>query len=57
MIPETRQDRRPASPTAGAVAVRLPDGHPLGEWAVMTLDRGGAYCTTAEVADWTPLYP
>lgn len=55
MIPEVRQDQRDGSRTFGAVAVKLPDGSPLGEWAVMTTTSGGSFTPAATVADWTVL--
>ena len=58
MIPEVRQDQRPESRTFRAVAVQIPPDSPLaafGEWAVMTLDAGGAYVAAGQVADWTVL--
>lgn len=53
MTPEVRQDRREGSRTFGAVAVKLPDGSPFGEWAVMTTTSGGSFTTAATVAGWT----
>ena len=52
-VPEVRQDRRPGSPTFGAVAVAQNVGSPLGEWAYMSTASGGGKCTAAEIADWT----
>lgn len=52
MNPEVRQCRDESSPLFGAVAVKLPDGSPLGEYGVMTLKRGGHFAEAAEVADW-----
>ena len=55
MIPETRQDCRPKSNTFGAVAVKLPAGSALGDYGVMTVDRGGSFATADQVEDWTVL--
>lgn len=49
-LPQVRQN-----PITGAVAVKLPDGSPLGEWAVMTVDRGGAFVPAASVDGWVVL--
>lgn len=54
-IPPVRQDRRPESPTFGAIAVKLPDGSPLGEWGFMTLTSGGGFLPASQVAAWTEL--
>ena len=55
--PDARQDLRPGSPTFGAVAVKLPENSPLGEWGYMTLAQGGGFLPTAKVADWQPMIP
>jgi hypothetical protein len=55
MIPEVRQDCRLKSRTFGAVAVKLPDGSALGEYGVMTVDRGGSFATADQVKDWAVL--
>jgi hypothetical protein len=39
-------------PKTGAVAVKLPKGSVLGEWAVMTLKAGGHFARTDEVSEW-----
>lgn len=54
MIPEVRQDCRPGSSSYGAVAVRLHNS-PLGEYGVMTVDRGGSFARFEQVKDWTVL--
>ncbi|MCV7208421.1 hypothetical protein [Mycolicibacterium canariasense] len=55
MVPEVRQDQDPESMTFGAIAVKLPDGSPLGEWGYMTTNAGGGFCRAARVADWVIL--
>lgn len=42
----------------GAVAVKLPDGSPLGAYGVMTLNRGGDFRTVEQIEgsdSWTSL--
>lgn len=56
-MPEVRQDMREDSPTFGAVAVKFPEGSPLGQWGVMTLNSGGSFVRDTQVADWTVLTP
>lgn len=53
--PPTKQDLREGSLTFGAVAVKLPDNSPLAEYGYMTLNRGGGFCSAAEIAEWTDL--
>ena len=53
--PEVRQDQREGSLTFGAVAVKLPEGSPLGEWGYMSLNSGGGFTSTTKVVDWTVL--
>lgn len=50
-------DLRPESTTFGAIAVRLPAGSVLGEYGVMTLDRGGHFWPAEKVEGWTELVP
>lgn len=54
-MPEVRQDQREGSPTFGAVAVKFPEGSPLGQWGVMTLNSGGSFVRDEQVAEWTVL--
>lgn len=42
-------------PVSKAIAVKLPAGSPLGEWGYMSLDRGGGFLTSAQVAAWDSL--
>lgn len=49
-MPVVKQD-----PKTGSVAVKLPAGSSLGDWGVMTTDRGGAFLTDEQVRDWTVL--
>lgn len=55
--PITFQDLREDSPTFGAIAVALPAENSLGDYAVMTLDRGGSYPRAERIEGWTPLVP
>lgn len=49
-MPAVRQD-----PKTGSVAVKLPPGSSLGDWGIMTPDRGGSFATTEQVKDWVVL--
>lgn len=49
-LPAVKQD-----PRTGAVALKLPAGSSLGDWGVMTQDRGGDFRSDREVADWIDL--
>lgn len=55
--PQCKQDRREGSATFGAVAVKLPEGSPLGEFGFMTLNQGGGFIPASQVAEWTDLVP
>lgn len=61
-FPEVLQDRREGSATFGAVAVRLPETSPLGDYGVFQpgtdaqpLRAGGNFVPASRVADWTVL--
>lgn len=41
----------------GAVAVKLPDNSPLGEYGVMTVNRGGDFRSSKQVESWADLTP
>lgn len=51
-LPEVRQCVDPESIDFGAVAVKLPEGSPLGEYGVMTRNRGGDFRTAEQLQDW-----
>lgn len=55
--PRYYADLREDSPTWGAVAVQLPEGSSLGDYGVMTLDRGGSYPRAERIEGWTLLTP
>jgi len=57
MNPEVRQCQDESSPLFGAVALKLPEGSPLGEYGVMTLNRGGHFATAGEVENWAQIQP
>lgn len=42
-------------PVSKTVAVKLPDGSPLGDWGFMSLNAGGGFISNAQVADWIDL--
>ncbi|MCV7255700.1 hypothetical protein H7J86_26395 [Mycobacterium hackensackense] len=55
--PLTYQDLREDSPTFGAIAVKRYDGHPLGDYGVMTIDAGGGGVKEVQLAGWTLTVP